>query len=277
MSGCYGVVRGGLVEKSLWRYFGDMTQLTDKQLRFIDAYIDTRDYYEAYRIAYEPKKMRPSAVQTEGWKLLQKKHVAQEVNRRLGEIADRVDDQTGFNAIQALTLFLDIVRADPNELIGLRVGCCRKCWGEGHAYQWRTEDEYAEAVERAAKAKDDRLPDCDGGFGYDHTREPNPTCPYCRGEGESRIIPQDTRNLSPGAKILFQGVKQTKDGLQILMADKGKALENAAKIVGAFTERIELAGAVTNLKPDLTGLDATEAARVYTDFIKGIDGSGKKF
>jgi phage terminase small subunit len=248
---------------------------THKQQKFIDLYVETRDYFEAYLQAYEPKRMRPSAIQIEGWKTLQKPNIAKEVNRRLGVLAEKVDESTGFNAIHALSLFLDLVRADPNELIGLRVGACRKCWGDGHHYQWRTEDEYCEAVEAAEKAKKS-LPLPDGGFGYDHTREPCPDCPYCGGEGESRIVPQDTRKLSPGGKILFQGVKQTKDGLQIILADRTKALENAAKIIGAFTDKIEIHGSVTNLKPDMKGMSGSDAARAYADFIKGIDAGGKK-
>lgn len=277
MWGSIGVCGVELVEEVRKRYLWRMTNtpLTFKQAKFVDVYVETRDYFEAYLQAYEPKKMRPSAIQIEGWKTLQIPKVAREVNRRFGVLAEKVDESTGFNAIHALSLFLDLVRADPNELIGLRVGSCRKCWGEGHKYQWRTEDEYWEAVAAAEKAEEP-LPDCNGGFGYDHTREPAPDCPYCGGEGESRIVPQDTRKLSPGGKILFQGVKQTKDGLQIILADRTKALENAAKIIGAFTDKIEISGAVGNLKPDMKGLTGTDAARAYADFIKGVDGGGKK-
>lgn len=254
-----------------------MTKLTLKQGKFVDAYIETRDAHEAYTLAFDCKRMRPSSISTEGYRMLKHPHVALEIKRRLELIGEASDEKLGFDAIQALSLFIDLARADPNELIGLRVGCCRKCWGDGFNFQWRTEQEWMEACAKAEKAGDENFPLPDGGFGFDHTKEPNVECPYCRGEGETRIVPMDTRNLSPGGKMLYQGVKQTKDGLQIILADKAKALENATKLIGGFLERVELSGGVSVAKPDLTGLSASDASAKYADFVKGgVDRAGKK-
>lgn len=251
-----------------------MKKLTLKQEKFIDAYIETRDYHEAYSLAFDCSKMRPSSITTEGWRLLRNPTVAQEIARRLEVIGEAADEKMGFDAVQALQMFLDIARADPNELIGLRVGACRHCWGVMHEYQWRTESEWEEAVSKAEKAGQP-LPEMTGGFDYDHTRAPNSDCPYCRGEGRSRVVPQDTRKLSPGGRLLYQGVKHTKEGPVVLLADKTKALENAAKIVGAFVERLDLSGSVSVAKPDLTGLTATDAAATYAAFVAGVDKKGK--
>ena len=187
------------------------------------------------------------------------------IDARLAELGENMAEETEFTIARAMQTYLDIFEADPNELIGLRVGCCRHCYGDGHGYQWR-EHEYLAATTLAEKA-DKELPDIAGGFDYDHTLPPLEDCPECRGEGISRIIPQDSRKLSPGGKILFQGVKHTKDGPQIIFADKNKALESAAKIVGAFVERVKVEGVTANV--DLTGMTATEAAKAYADMIKG--------
>lgn len=251
-----------------------MTKLTLKQEKFVEAYIDTRDYHEAYALAFDCSRMRPSSITTEGWKLLRNPKVAQEIERRLDIIGEASDEKMGFDAIQALNLFLDLARADPNELIGLRVGCCRYCHGPDHQYQW-TPAEFAAATDKAEQAELP-LPDVAGGLDFDRTLPPNPACPECRGEGETRIVPMDTRNLSPGGKMLYQGVKQTKDGLQIILADKAKALENATKLIGGFLERVELSGSATVAKPDLTGLSASDAASKYAEFVKGVDRGGKK-
>lgn len=270
-------MRGNLALLALILYFDGMTKLTPRQAKFVEEYLIHRSAAEAYRVAYSADRMRPSSVWREGHRLLNHPKLAPIITERLNELGQVAETETEFTVIQALGLFLDLARADPNELIGLRVGCCRKCWGDGFNFQWRTEQEWMEACAKAEKAGDENFPLPDGGFGFDHTKEPNGECPYCRGEGETRIVPMDTRNLSPGGKMLYQGVKQTKDGLQIILADKAKALENATKLIGGFLERVELSGGVSVAKPDLTGLSASDASAKYADFVKGsVDRTGKK-
>jgi phage terminase small subunit len=53
----------------------------------------------------------------------------------------------------------------------------------------------------------------------------------------------DTRTLSPKAKLLYAGVKQTRDGFEIKMRDQDKAMENVAKHLGMFVEKHEHTGA----------------------------------
>lgn len=244
-----------------------MTKLTLKQGKFVDAYIETRDAHESYSLAFDSKRMRPSSISTEGYRMLRHPQIALEIKRRLELIGETADEKLGFDAIQALSLFVDLARADPNELIGLRVGACRYCHGPDHQYQW-TPAEFMAAT-ALAERNEQPLPDVAGGLDFDRTLPPLPTCPECRGEGETRIVPMDTRNLSPGGKMLYQGVKQTKDGMQIILADKSKALENATKLIGGFLERVELSGGVAVGKPDLTGLSAADAAQKYSEFVRG--------
>src|SRR5690606_7413669 len=138
-------------------YFDGMANLTQKQERFVDACIDTRDYHEAYALAFDCSRMRPSRITIEGLRMHRHPKVSPESKRRLGSHDEASDEAMRFDAVQALSLFLDLARADPNELIGLRVGCCRYCHGPDHQYQW-TPAEFMAATTKAEQA-DQPLPD----------------------------------------------------------------------------------------------------------------------
>ena len=133
-----------------------------------------------------------------------------------------------------------IASADPNELIELRRVNCRHCRGEGFDYQWR-EREYMQAV-KAAERDREGIPDYAGGFGYDDTLDPVPECPECKGEGVERVIPKDTRNLSPSGRALFAGIEKTAQGLKVKTHDQHAALRDIGKHLGMFVDRKELAG-----------------------------------
>lgn len=133
-----------------------------------------------------------------------------------------------------------IASADPNELIELRRVNCRYCNGVDFEYQWR-EREYLKAVKAAERGREG-LPDYAGGFGYDDTLDPVPECPECRGEGVERVIPKDTRNLSPSGRALFAGIEKTAQGLKVKTHDQLAALDKIGKHLGMFVDRKELAG-----------------------------------
>lgn len=205
-------------------------------------------------------------------KLLSLTEIQQRIDELVAASVDKIP--ATFTAADALKTWLDIAFADPNELIGMRVGACRHCYGEGHKYQWK-EHEFLEALERAEKltAKgepDIELPDPAGGFGYRRTAAPNPECPHCEGDGEEYVAARDTRKLSPAARLLFGGVKKKRDGVEIIIADQKKALENACRILGAFNDGVKLDGSlglmaqVVQLKTD----DPNEAARLYQEMIR---------
>ena len=81
-----------------------------------------------------------------------------------------------------------------------------------------------------------------GGYGFDRLLSPHPQCPYCAGEGREEIHAEDTRFLSPKAKLLYAGVKQTRDGFEIKMRDQDKAMENVARHLGMFVDKHEITG-----------------------------------
>ena len=247
--------------------------LTEKQAAFVAHYVETRSALRAYRHAYDCSRSSDNTVHRMAYDLMRVAHVKQAIDEGLEEQRRAALDGIEFTVKDALVSLLEVASADPNELIGLRVGCCRYCHGDQHRYQWR-EREYLEAVadveRRQARLKegDDAipLPDPAGGFDYDHTRPPHDECPECRGEGVERIVARDTTKLSRGARMLYRGVKPTRNGIEILLADQGKALENAIRIIGGFDDKLNV-----SLKGAMVAAPAAtteEAVSVYNDLIK---------
>lgn len=250
--------------------------LTALQVRFVEHYLRYRNATQAYKFASERDDIRYQSAANEGQKLLRDERV---------QTAIKEGSKTAFASTSAsvgwlLQRFLDIATADPRELIGLKVGCCRYCHGEGFGYQWR-EREYLEAVDkaeadaRAAQRNGDpgavRYPDIAGGFGFNATLQPVDDCPQCHGEGVERFVPRDTDRLSDQALLLYGGLKVKRDGYEIIIADRAKALEMVGKIMGAFTENVAHSGTIGALVAvdDLRNVDPVAAARAYREMIAG--------
>lgn len=152
-------------------------------------------------------------------------------------------------ANEVLRHLVELAIADPNELIQHRRGCCRHCHGNLFGYQ-RTpaemeRDQAAHEVAELERQRKDperhqpRVFDPAGGVGYDPRREPHEDCPECFGEGVERIHLADTRHLSGPARRLYAGVKQTKDGVQVLMRDQDKAIELIGRHLAMFKDKVE--------------------------------------
>jgi hypothetical protein len=72
-----------------------------------------------------------------------------------------------------------------------------------------------------------------GGIGYDKTKQPNPACPECNGKGIWISRPINLDALSPAAAMLFDGVKQDRNGnIEIKLRDRSRALEMFGYITG---------------------------------------------
>lgn len=211
--------------------------LPPKRAEFVRQYlVDLNGTQAAIRAGYSPKSAKQQADQ-----LLSILDVQRAVKAAMDERAAR----TEITADAVLRKWWDIANANANEVIQHRRGACRYCYGEDHLFQWRSQREYDEAVEEATRTSQP-LPVCDGGFDYDPMLAPHAKCPECAGHGESRVYALDTANLSGPALLLYAGVKATRDGLEIKLRDQDKALENVARHLGMFNDKLTLKGEAEN-------------------------------
>lgn len=202
-------------------------KLTDRQQLFALEYIiDMNGTQAAIRAGYSEKTASQMA-----YKLLNDDRVNDAVDKARAERNKRLR----IDADAVLYHWWQIANADPNELTQLRRLNCRYCWGADHNYQW-TPKEYEHACEKAT-ANNEPEPLNVGGTDYDRNKAPNPDCPECGGDGAESVYFADTTTLSPQAKLLYQGVKQTKFGIEVMTADKMKALDNVARYLGMFEPR----------------------------------------
>lgn len=158
--------------------------------------------------------------------LLGNSRVAAAINNQLKALAIR----TLINADEIVANLWQVATLDMREISELRRGCCRHCWGDNFGYQW-TEEEYEKACERA-ESRDKPAPSLRGGLGYVRTLSPNDDCPACGGEGVAREFFHDSRKLSPVAAMAFNGVKRTKDGIEIMTLDRAAMYDRVMKHIG---------------------------------------------
>ncbi|EMN1228629.1 MULTISPECIES: terminase small subunit [Enterobacter] len=146
------------------------------------------------------------------------------------------------SADEVLAQMWQLATFDANQLSQYRRGACRYCWGFGHHYQWRDAVEFKEK-QLEAKERDKREPVDVGGYGYDHTREPNPVCPRCNGDGIGQPYFADTRKLSPDAALAYSGVKVGKNGVEITAISRERMFEAVMKRLGLadseFAQRLQ--------------------------------------
>lgn len=148
-----------------------------------------------------------------------------------------------------------LATCDMNELIQNIHGACRYCHGLDHDFQWKTPREFNDARMTAifetwtnddlrdaavtGDISDPRIPTNAGGYGYRNSADPHPSCPECDGLGVDHVRYADTRNLSPAARLLYDGVEETKQGKKIRTTSREAALERLAKHLGMFVGKIE--------------------------------------
>ncbi|CZV53202.1 MULTISPECIES: terminase small subunit [Enterobacter cloacae complex] len=208
--------------------------LTAQQRRFVAEYLkDSNATQAAIRAGYSKK----SAEQI-GYQLLQKTSVAQAIARQQKASIAR----TLGGADEVLAQMWQLATFDANQLSQYRRGACRYCWGFGHQYQWRDMVEFEEKRLEATE-RDKREPVDVGGYGYDHTREPNPGCPRCNGDGIGQPYFPDTRKLPPVSRLAYSGVKVGKNGVEITAISRERMFEAVMKRLGLadseFAQRLQ--------------------------------------
>ncbi len=223
----------------------DEFDLNPRQRDFVLAYLADPNATEAARKAgyRQPNKQGPRMLVNDG--------IAAAIVKGRAMIETKIM----FDAEGIVNHWTQIALADPNELTQNIHAPCRYCYGVDHQYQWKTEREFQEDKARvvfslfhddkerdkamAGLIIDPRIPDDAGGYGYRLIDPPNPDCPECSGYGIDITRMADTRKLSPAARLLYDGVKETKQGIEIKMQDRGKAVENIAKHLGMFTGKVD--------------------------------------
>lgn len=207
--------------------------LTLKQRRFVNEYcIDENATQAAIRAGYSEDTARQI-----GCENLTKPNIIEAIEARREEISVAAS----LTPEMVLREWMKIAFADPNDLVQVRRGCCRYCYGVGHQYQW-TEAEYEAAVDKAIAAGKEP-PDNSGGYGYDPNAEPATECPECGGNGIAEVYVADTRKLK--RHPLYAGAEKTRTGIKINLRDKDAALLNLSRYLGMSKEQLT----ITHTKP----------------------------
>jgi phage terminase small subunit len=221
----------------------DLPPLNDRQAAFVREYLLSGNATDAYvKAGYSPKNARICAS-----RMLTFVNVAAAIAAGRKKIEAKAEADFNLRLNDILATLSHQITADRNELTQHRRGACRYCHGNQNRFQWRTPREYSEAVEQhmlkgEAYQANHSAPDNEGGYGYRQSADPHPDCPECEGLGIGYTVLADTTKLSPGAAILFEGIKETRDGIQIIMPDRIKALETLGKHIGMFMDKLEVTG-----------------------------------
>lgn len=217
--------------------FGSLEQLTDKQEIFVREYmVDWNATQAAIRAGYSH-----DCAQEQGSRLLSNA----KIRNALQEMASARAKRLGIDAEEMLKMWAAMIAVDVNEISQLRRVCCPFCWGEDHKRQY-TPSGLEEAQKKHDKEREKRLKanenDDIGDFPvytdawYDRRKPLHEDCPECHGEGVELVFFNDTRNLSPAAKFLYSGIKSGRDGIEVLMLSREKAMDNMARALGMFKE-----------------------------------------
>ena len=203
-----------------------LAALEPRQQRFVQEYlIDLNGTQAAIRAGYSA-----NTAAEQSYDLLRKP----QIQRAIKEGQEKLQAKLEMNAERVVQTLARIATADPRELVEVKTGCCRCCYGEGHKWQRTVGEMNRDREAWIDKGNDPSAFDEKGGIGFNPHRDPNPVCQECVGRGQGRTFISDTRNLSPAAAALYAGVKETKDGFEIKMHSKLDAIEKLAKHLGIY-------------------------------------------
>jgi phage terminase small subunit len=168
--------------------------------------------------------------------------------------------------------------------------CCRYCHGVSHAYQWVDFNEYLESLGTAEDRNSQRrelgkseapLPTDEGGYGFDPQAEPNFMCVKCEGRGHAITVIADTTKLEGPVRAAIVGVKETRNGTELVLHDIDKAKERVLRSGGylrsdasevgraaAFGAAVGAsAGRAKQAAEDVTQMTAEEAQKLYLELV----------
>jgi phage terminase small subunit len=134
------------------------------------------------------------------------------------------------------------MNADRIEILQLRRVNCRYCWGENNDYQY-THAEMEQRLRDHAKARNAVLFDKRGGAGFDYTKNPNPDCPNCFGNGDNNpeVRFMDWRTASKPARDMVKSVQSSKKyGLRIEFHSKMEIVHEILRSLHYLAKQFEL-------------------------------------
>lgn len=209
-------------------------ELTPKQQLFVDEYIID---FNATRAAKAAGYSEESAQQI-GSQNLSKLVIDNAITEAITARRNRCH----ITADHVLLKWWDIANTDYNELSSVRRTACDMC-------HFTVETEGNEPIDRTI----------------------NPECRNCQGEGVPYVFIADTEKLSAAGKLVYQGAKETKFGIEIQTADRMKALDNVARHLGMFKDTVNHVsedGSMTPVVNNFNG-DAQAASQAYQDIMGG--------
>lgn len=245
--------------------------LTTRQELFCVNLVERYEQYanasEAFRGAYDCSGKKPTTVGRKAHELMNNPRII----ARIEQLRAKFIKKAELKVEDVLEHWKRIVFTDANELVQVRRTCCRHCYGINHARQW-THAEYAMASAKAIQSNKTPPAKPAGGCEFDAKKEPYQECPACFGEGVVDIYLADTRKLSPGARALYAGAKKTRYGIEIRLHDKSNALENIAKFLGMFKDKLNSpigtpAAPLVSISAVTT--DPVEASKIYQQMMGG--------
>lgn len=205
---------------------GAFLGLTPKEQRLIDEYlVDRNGAQAAIRAGYSANSARQIAHET-----LSKPYM----QLALLNAMKAQQARTKITADDALREIWNVATADTRDLVEVKTGCCRCCYGEGHKYQRTVGEMNRDREAWVEKGKNPAEFDEAGGIGYDPLKLPSPECPHCGGDGAARVVLKDTRTMGEKAIALYAGAKQGQYGVEVKFHSKMDALEKLAKHLGLY-------------------------------------------
>ena len=253
----------------------DPVELTDRQEQFCQRVAAHGNQGLAFREAYNVGPLtRPRLVWDRAYELARRPVI----QARIRQLQVAALPAQLFSVRELVRDWVDIARADPNEIVRHVRHNCRNCRGVDHKHQWRDMVEYLEAC--ATFAQDAALgltkagaamPDMAGGFGFDAPLEPVATCPACYGEGIGVTLIADTTKLTGPARKLFRGIKETKNGIEVLLHDQEAAREKLGRLAGLFGDERPPLTPPADAEDDVIDAEASavDAASEYQRLVRG--------
>lgn len=224
------------------------SNLTPKQEAYCLALIELGNRGQAYRRAYD---VGPTTKPATVWRECVRLEANPAIIKRLNELRDLAAANTTVSKQRLIQFLWDRIMADRRDVINHVRRCCRHCWGgDVHQFQWKDEMEYCNALAAAidfnSPLPEDSplrkpLPTDEGGYGFDPHREPNPTCDsdMCMGDGVGKTVVADTTQLVGAAALIYEGVKETTQGLEIKLADRNADMVMLSKLLGWSVEKVD--------------------------------------